>query len=209
MDSSRLAELLRGWHYRAVIGSMLTARLPAALCSSREGGPGSLQHYRAGSFRDAAAPPGRPRVDRMLTSFAIKEKKRQKHFINLIPSENFTSQAVLDALGSVMQSTTGSSWLTLPFLVWGYPAADSFRQTSTRRATPELGTTEAMSLSTRPSVYARLVLSRPLASTLSCGVSMFSVSQRDLSRPSFCFIANMRRFQLCPAPRQTCMSTRL
>ncbi len=29
---------------------------------------------------------------------------RQKHFINLIPSENFTSQAVLDALGSVMQS---------------------------------------------------------------------------------------------------------
>ncbi|KAE8334662.1 hypothetical protein BDV24DRAFT_156687 [Aspergillus arachidicola] len=33
-----------------------------------------------------------------------KEKKRQKHFINLIPSENFTSQAVLDALGSVMQN---------------------------------------------------------------------------------------------------------
>lgn len=34
----------------------------------------------------------------------VQEKKRQKHFINLIPSENFTSQAVLDALGSVMQS---------------------------------------------------------------------------------------------------------
>ena len=34
-----------------------------------------------------------------------QEKNRQKHFINLIPSENFTSQAVLDALGSVMQST--------------------------------------------------------------------------------------------------------
>ncbi|KAK3196355.1 Cytochrome B translational activator protein cbs2 [Lecanicillium sp. MT-2017a] len=33
-----------------------------------------------------------------------KEKTRQKHFINLIPSENFTSQAVLDALGSVMQN---------------------------------------------------------------------------------------------------------
>lgn len=33
-----------------------------------------------------------------------KERRRQKHFINLIPSENFTSQAVLDALGSVMQS---------------------------------------------------------------------------------------------------------
>jgi glycine hydroxymethyltransferase len=38
--------------------------------------------------------------------FAIlqREKNRQKHFINLIPSENFTSQAVLDALGSVMQN---------------------------------------------------------------------------------------------------------
>lgn len=35
---------------------------------------------------------------------SLQEKRRQKHFINLIPSENFTSQAVLDALGSVMQS---------------------------------------------------------------------------------------------------------
>jgi glycine hydroxymethyltransferase len=33
-----------------------------------------------------------------------REIRRQRHFINLIPSENFTSQAVLDALGSVMQS---------------------------------------------------------------------------------------------------------
>ncbi|KXL45407.1 hypothetical protein M433DRAFT_4539 [Acidomyces richmondensis BFW] len=33
-----------------------------------------------------------------------KEKRRQKNFVNLIPSENFTSQAVLDALGSVMQN---------------------------------------------------------------------------------------------------------
>ena len=40
------------------------------------------------------------------TIFAIlqREKQRQKHFINLIPSENFTSQAVLEALGSVMQN---------------------------------------------------------------------------------------------------------
>jgi glycine hydroxymethyltransferase len=35
---------------------------------------------------------------------AAQEKIRQKQFINLIPSENFTSQAVLDALGSPMQS---------------------------------------------------------------------------------------------------------
>lgn len=40
----------------------------------------------------------------MFTIPPLQEKNRQKHFINLIPSENFTSQAVLDALGSVMQS---------------------------------------------------------------------------------------------------------
>ena len=33
-----------------------------------------------------------------------QEKRRQKNSISLIPSENFTSQAVLDTLGSVMQS---------------------------------------------------------------------------------------------------------
>lgn len=33
-----------------------------------------------------------------------KEKERQKEFINLIPSENFTSQSVLDVLGSPMQN---------------------------------------------------------------------------------------------------------
>jgi glycine hydroxymethyltransferase len=33
-----------------------------------------------------------------------REEKRQQHFINLIPSENFTSKAVLEALGSVMQN---------------------------------------------------------------------------------------------------------
>lgn len=47
-----------------------------------------------------------------------KEKKRQKHFINLIPSENFTSQAVLDALGSVMQSESGLKCGLVPVLTW-------------------------------------------------------------------------------------------
>jgi glycine/serine hydroxymethyltransferase len=44
-------------------------------------------------------------AEQTLTGVDVKEKKRQKHFINLIPSENFTSQAVLDALGSPMQSS--------------------------------------------------------------------------------------------------------
>lgn len=38
-----------------------------------------------------------------------QEKRRQRNFVNLIPSENFTSQAVLDALGSVMQSKDRTS----------------------------------------------------------------------------------------------------
>jgi len=33
-----------------------------------------------------------------------REKNRQRHSLNLIPSENFTSRAVLDALGSVMSN---------------------------------------------------------------------------------------------------------
>ena len=43
-------------------------------------------------------------ADPVIYEILQKETKRQKHFINLIPSENFTSQAVLDALGSVMQN---------------------------------------------------------------------------------------------------------
>ncbi|KAG9229236.1 serine hydroxymethyltransferase-domain-containing protein [Amylocarpus encephaloides] len=43
-------------------------------------------------------------ADPSIYSILQNEKRRQKHFINLIPSENFTSQAVLDALGSVMQN---------------------------------------------------------------------------------------------------------
>src|SRR6266536_5194008 len=54
------------------------------------------------SFKMYVFPRSRPRIQDGLTD--LQEKRRQKHFINLIPSENFTSQAVLDALGSVMQS---------------------------------------------------------------------------------------------------------
>ncbi|KAK4642787.1 Cytochrome B translational activator protein cbs2 [Podospora bellae-mahoneyi] len=43
-------------------------------------------------------------ADPIMYDIVEKEKVRQKQFINLIPSENFTSQAVLDALGSPMQN---------------------------------------------------------------------------------------------------------
>ncbi|KAK3395232.1 serine hydroxymethyltransferase-domain-containing protein [Podospora didyma] len=43
-------------------------------------------------------------ADPIMYDIIEKEKVRQKQFINLIPSENFTSQAVLDALGSPMQN---------------------------------------------------------------------------------------------------------
>ncbi|KAK3375583.1 serine hydroxymethyltransferase-domain-containing protein [Lasiosphaeria ovina] len=43
-------------------------------------------------------------ADPIMYDIIEQEKVRQKQFINLIPSENFTSQAVLDALGSPMQN---------------------------------------------------------------------------------------------------------
>lgn len=55
----------------------------------------SQQQLLSGHLREA---------DPAVFDIIEKEKNRQKHFINLIPSENFTSQAVLDALGSVMQN---------------------------------------------------------------------------------------------------------
>ncbi|KAK3717944.1 Cytochrome B translational activator protein cbs2 [Vermiconidia calcicola] len=71
-----------------------------------------------------------------------REKRRQKHFINLIPSENFTSQAVLDALGSVMQNKYSE----------GYPGAryyggnehiDEAERLCQRRALQTFGLNEA------------------------------------------------------------------
>jgi len=43
-------------------------------------------------------------VDPTVYEIVQNETRRQKQFVNLIPSENFTSQAVLDALGSIMQN---------------------------------------------------------------------------------------------------------
>ncbi|KAL5604299.1 hypothetical protein BROUX41_002272 [Berkeleyomyces rouxiae] len=43
-------------------------------------------------------------ADPLVYEIIEKEKTRQKNFVNLIPSENFTSQAVLEALGSPMQN---------------------------------------------------------------------------------------------------------
>ena len=44
------------------------------------------------------------KADPQMYGIVQREINRQQHFINLIPSENFTSQAVLDTLGSVMQN---------------------------------------------------------------------------------------------------------
>ncbi|RKP34260.1 serine hydroxymethyltransferase-domain-containing protein, partial [Dimargaris cristalligena] len=43
-------------------------------------------------------------VDPAVYSIIQQEKARQRDGIDLIPSENFTSRAVMDALGSVMQN---------------------------------------------------------------------------------------------------------
>ncbi|KAI8996785.1 serine hydroxymethyltransferase-domain-containing protein [Pilobolus umbonatus] len=44
------------------------------------------------------------KMDPEMFDIIEKEKKRQQESIDLIPSENFTSRAVMDALGSVMQN---------------------------------------------------------------------------------------------------------
>lgn len=93
----------------------------------------------------------------------VQEKKRQKHFINLIPSENFTSQAVLDALGSPMQSTIPTTWF------WRNSRADMLPQTNTQKATREQDTTAATSSSTHQKDYASKGLWRPSGWTTSNG----------------------------------------
>ena len=100
----------------------------------------------------------------------VQEKKRQKHFINLIPSENFTSQAVLDALGSVMQSSysaparDGSSKLTLVV------------QINTPRDILGLATMEGINTSTKPNGYVNSVLWRRTVWIRRNGGSMCRVS---------------------------------
>ncbi|KAL8685118.1 MAG: hypothetical protein Q9218_007970, partial [Villophora microphyllina] len=95
-----------------------------------------------------------------------REKRRQKHFINLIPSENFTSQAVLDALGSVMQSMSET---TKPEL----HAEKS--QISTRRAIQEQDTTVVTNTSTSRRDYVRKGHYRRLDLVRRNGVSTYNV----------------------------------
>jgi len=77
----------------------MAARRTAPLCSIRRAASSmtveSQQKLLAADLEHA---------DPVVYKILQNEKKRQQHFINLIPSENFTSQAVLDALGSVMQN---------------------------------------------------------------------------------------------------------
>ncbi|KAH6982207.1 serine hydroxymethyltransferase-domain-containing protein [Ilyonectria sp. MPI-CAGE-AT-0026] len=61
----------------------------------------SLGSYAAhAKLLGASLQEGDPEIHAILK----REENRQNHFINLIPSENFTSRSVLDALGSVMQN---------------------------------------------------------------------------------------------------------
>lgn len=77
-----------------------------ALCGPRTCRSHHLRHRPQGTDEDDST------LVRNQTLTIEQEKRRQKHFINLIPSENFTSQAVLDALGSVMQSKADDCWTT-------------------------------------------------------------------------------------------------
>lgn len=100
-----------------------------------------------------------------------QEKHRQQHFINLIPSENFTSQAVLDALGSVMQSMA----FRFPLLVLRSIHLTQYMQISIPRAIQVLGITGETDTSTRQRDYVRNEHSPHSTLTPKNGVSMFNV----------------------------------
>ncbi|KAK0744732.1 serine hydroxymethyltransferase-domain-containing protein [Apiosordaria backusii] len=80
---------LRGWRPRQTQQVQQQKRMVSSL------GNDTQQKLLAAHLQQA---------DPIMYDIVEKEKVRQKQFINLIPSENFTSQAVLDALGSPMQN---------------------------------------------------------------------------------------------------------
>ena len=74
----------------------------------------ALPHARLSALRSFSSPSGRSlastlnaplvETDPELANLIELEKARQRSSINLIASENFTSQSVFDALGSVMSN---------------------------------------------------------------------------------------------------------
>lgn len=88
-----------------VLGGLLIILVIVARGASAAGGSDHVRYRGEGE----STPFGRfdcPGVLERQHADPKQEKIRQKQFINLIPSENFTSQAVLDALGSPMQSAS-------------------------------------------------------------------------------------------------------
>jgi len=89
-----------------------SARISSSLLCRACKRPVTAQTFTSSRWRALSTAEGQQKLlsakleDADPTIFEVirKEKRRQKHFINLIPSENFTSQAVLDALGSPMQN---------------------------------------------------------------------------------------------------------
>ncbi|KAF8429673.1 serine hydroxymethyltransferase [Tirmania nivea] len=75
------------------------AALSRGFAASSQAGAGTLP-ARHQALLSARVEEGDPEMAQIVE----KEKLRQKEFINLIPSENFTSQSVLDVLGSPMQN---------------------------------------------------------------------------------------------------------
>ncbi|SPO07138.1 probable glycine hydroxymethyltransferase [Cephalotrichum gorgonifer] len=95
---------------RASLRTMRMASTTAARCHARPaaafGASCSRRTYSSASIdsQNQILASHLEQADPAMYNIIRKEESRQKHFINLIPSENFTSQAVLDALGSVMQN---------------------------------------------------------------------------------------------------------
>ncbi|KAG6039361.1 Cytochrome B translational activator protein cbs2 [Claviceps citrina] len=101
--SSRAA--LRGFA-RPVAAAARRAKSSMAMDGQQQVRRGSISSSSSSrvAFRSVLLGARLEQADPAVFDIVENEKKRQRHFINLIPSENFTSQAVLDALGSPMQN---------------------------------------------------------------------------------------------------------
>lgn len=163
-------------------------------------------------WRDPA--PGRHRCTTKEESFTLttacihQEKLRQKQFINLIPSENFTSQAVLDALGSPMQSQ--SPWIRAPLPCRVSRSRVKTLQINTRKGIPGRDIMEGTSSLTGPKGYARSVHWKLSVSTTRSGESTFKVSavQGLARRVSTLTIVSVLPLQPSRALRQISTYTR-
>ncbi|KAI8343280.1 serine hydroxymethyltransferase [Chlamydoabsidia padenii] len=87
-----------------MLRTLLTAARPNASPVTRPIGINAIRHYAFPAGQKEFLNEDLKKGDPEMYEIIENEKKRQRDSVVLIPSENFTSKAVMDALGSVMQN---------------------------------------------------------------------------------------------------------